>query len=331
MNFKSYIIENNYSLIEETKSILFYGENIGLKKKFKENIRNNNKKNKIISFLQDDILKNTNLLLNELNNLSLFEEKKIIFIDNVNDKILKIIEEHLDGTLNNQIFIFGDILDKKSKLRNYYEKSKSHGAVPCYADTTITIQKIIRDELKYFKGLSSLNLNIIMEACGNDRIKVYNEIDKIKSFFSDKNISTDNLSKLLNLPRTDDFNELKDVVIKGNKYETNKLLSSTVIEQDRAVYYLTLISQRFYKLLEIFKIKKGNNILDAVNSIKPPIFWKDKEIIINQAKLWNIRKIQVVLKKLFDVEILLKSSGNINKDLLIKKLLIDVCFLANAS
>ncbi len=330
MNFKSYLLEKNYSLIEKTKSILFYGENLGLKKFFKKFIIENNKNSKTVSFLQDEILSNTNLLFNELNNLSLFEDKKIIFIDNVNDKILKVLEEHLDGVPNFQLFIFGQILDKKSKLRSYYEKSNIYGLVPCYEDSVITIQKIIQDELKNYQGVSSVNINIILEACGNDRVKVYNEVDKIKSFFEDKKITTNNLSRLLNSPRVDDFNELKDVVIKGNKHETNKLLTSTIIDQDRAVYYLSLINQRFYKIIDIIKAKREGSIIETVNNIKPPVFWKDKQNIVDQVKMWNLKKIQIILKKIFDLEIILKSSSNINKNLLIKKLLIDVCYLANS-
>ena len=330
MNFKSYLVEKNYSLIEKTKSILFYGENFGLKKFFKSFIEKNNKSSKVLSFFQDDILGNENLLYSELENLSLFEEKKIILIFNANDKILRIIENYLEGNLNYQLFLFSEILDKKSKLRNYYEKSKIYGVIPCYADSEITIQKIIQEELKDYQGVSSLNLNIIMEACGTDRIKIYNEIDKIKSFFNDKKITTDNLSKLVNSPRVDDFNGLKDVVIKGNKHETNKLLTSTVIDQDRAIYYLSLINQRFYKLMDILKIKKGGNLVEAVDSIRPPVFWKDKQNLVDQAKVWNIKKILIILQKLYDFEIILKSNGNINKNILIKKLLIDVCYLANS-
>ena len=330
MNFKSYLIEKNYSQIEKIKSILFYGENIGIKKYFKKLIEKKNKGSKILNFLQDEILSNTNLLFNELDNLSLFEEKKIIFIENANDKILKIVENHLEGNLNYQLYFFSEILEKKSKLRAYFEKSKIYGSVPCYADNSITIQRILQEELKNFEGVSNVNLNIILESCNNDRIKVYNEIEKIKSFFQNKIIDSENLIKLVNSPKNDDFNYLKDAAIKGNKSETNKLLNTTIIDQDKSVYYLSLINQRLLKLIDILKIKRESNIENVINTIKPPIFWKDKQNIIDQVKIWNIKKIQIILKKLYEFEITVKSNGNISKDLLLKKLLIDVCDMANS-
>tara|TARA_B100001559_G_scaffold319933_1_gene330590 strand:+ start:1632 stop:2624 length:993 start_codon:yes stop_codon:yes gene_type:complete len=330
MNFKSYLLEKNYSQIANLKSSLFYGENIGLKRSFKNLIAANNKQAKIIIFLQDEVLNNTNLLFNEMDNLSLFEEKKIIFIENANDKIFRVLENYLERELNFHLYLFSEILEKKSKLRNYYEKSKIYGSIPCYADNTITIQNIIRDELKNYQGITSINLNIILEACDNDRIKVYNEIDKIKSFFIDKKLHTENLIKLVNSPITDDFNNLKDAALKGNKSETNKLLNSTIIDQDRSVYYLSLLNQRFNKLIDILKTEKGENIENKINNIKPPIFWKDKQNIIDQAKIWDIEKIQLIMKKLFELELTLKSNSNVNKGLFIKKFLVDVCFYATS-
>ena len=330
MNFKSYIIEKNYSQIENVKSVLFYGENIGLKKYFKKLIKINNKKSKIINLLQEEVLANENLLFNELDNLSLFDEKKIIFIENSNDKIFKIAENYLNGNLNYQLYFFSEILDKRSKLRDYFEKSKIYGSVPCYADNSITIQRIIQEELKGFLGVSSSNLNIILESCNNDRTKVYNEIEKIKSFFQDKKINSESLIQLVNSPKTDDFNELKDAAIKGNKPVTNKLLNTTIIDQDKSAYYLSLINHRLLRLIDILKNKREKNIESIINNIKPPIFWKDKQNIIDQSKVWNIEKIQIILKKSYDFETIIKSNGAINKNMLIKKLLVDVCNVANS-
>ena len=88
---KSYIIEDNIKLLKN-KFSLFYGENLGLINEFKSKI-SNNYNNKIIKFNQNDILENQSILLNEIENLSLFEDKKVFFLIDVNDKILNIIEE----------------------------------------------------------------------------------------------------------------------------------------------------------------------------------------------------------------------------------------------
>ena len=137
---KSYLIEQNINLLDK-KIFLFFGENLGLKNELKDKIILQNKESEIISFLQEEILKKEELLYNEIYNISLFEKKKIFFIDQVNDKLLNIIKEIEPRIDSQKIYLFSEILDKKSKIRDYFEKSKIHGAVACYADNELSIKK----------------------------------------------------------------------------------------------------------------------------------------------------------------------------------------------
>ena len=124
MIFKSYLVENNIKILDK-KLVLFYGENIGLKNDFKNNLLKVFKNDEIIRLNQEEIIKNKNKLFNEINNISLFEKKKTFLIENVNDKILEIlIELDTTGITDNKIYLFSDILDKRSKLRAFFEKSK---------------------------------------------------------------------------------------------------------------------------------------------------------------------------------------------------------------
>ena len=329
MNYKSYIIEQNIKLLNNHMT-LFYGENLGLKNDFKKNIKVNNQDVKIITFLQEEILKNENIFFNEILNASLFEKKKIYFIENVNDKILNIIENIEPKIDDQQIYLFSDLLDKRSKIRSYFEKSKKKIIVACYADNEITIKKIILNKLKGFKGLSAQNINMIIDSTNLDRIKLNNELNKIITYFTDKELNSDKLEILLDLKINDNFNILKDEALKGNKKQTNKLLSDTIIDEEKNVYYLSLINQRLNKLAETFVLEKKMNLEDAINMIKPPIFWKDKPTFFAQTKKWNSSKIQKVLNKTYDFEINIKSNGNVNKNILMKKLLIDICLVANS-
>ena len=330
MNYKSYLVEKDYSKLRDSKSILFYGENTGLKNYFKHLIKNNNNETSFINFSQDEILNNENILRRELDNSSLFEVNKIIFLERCNDKILKVLEEYFDLGFNFQTIIFADILEKKSKLRSVYEKSKTYASIACFPDSQITIQKIIFDKLKDFQGLTQININLIIESSNLDRVKLENEIEKITVYFLDKKIKTEKLIKLLNNSTNDDFNELKDEAIKGNRIKTNQLLNNTIIEPDKGVYYLALLNQRFIKLEEINSIKDNVSIEETINKIKPPVFWKDKPNLINQIKKWKTKNIKEALKNIYNLELKIKTNSSINNNILIRKLIIDLCNLANA-
>ena len=328
MIYKSYLVEENTDILKNNL-VLIYGENLGLINDLKSKILKKEQKNRILKFNQDEILKKENTFYEEINNKSLFEDKKVFFIDNVNDKFLKIVEQIRLLTNENKIYLYSDLLEKKSKLRNFFEKDKKTDIVPCYQDNEITIKKIISEKLKNYDGLTVPIINAIIESCGINRTKIRNEISKIKTFFNGSPLNYDNLSKLLNIKENDEFNFVRDSAIAGNKKKTGEYLDSTVFEIEKTTYYLSNLNQRLIKLREVVKSKK--NLEQSINEIRPPIFWKDKSTFLLQARNWNIKKLDEALKKVYNTEIRLKSNSDINRNTILKSLIIEICNLATAS
>lgn len=328
MIHKSYLVENNFNILQNNIA-LFYGENLGLQNDFKKNIKKVNKTNKILNYDQEEILKSSQNLFEELNNQSLFEDIKIIIINNSNDKILEIIKEANTTIKDNKIYLFGNLLEKKSKIRTFFEKENNFDIIPCYNDNKISLTRLIQKELKNYKGLSPNLINFISENTSFDRIKLKNEIEKIKTYFVNSDINLEELEKLLNLKEDIDFNDIKNHAICGNSKETNKLLATCFLDNEKSILYITLINQRLSKLNQIDLTEK--NLEKSINEIKPPIFWKEKPIFLTQAKLWNNGKLNKALSMTYACELRMKSSAEINKKIILKKLIIDVCNLANAA
>tara|TARA_Y100000768_G_scaffold387403_1_gene378563 strand:+ start:3868 stop:4854 length:987 start_codon:yes stop_codon:yes gene_type:complete len=328
MIHKSYLVENNFYTIRN-KIALFYGENLGLQNDFKETIKKLNLKNKVLNFDQEEIINSSTSFFNELNNQSLFENTKIIIINNTSDKILEIIKEAKKIVKDDKIYLFGNLLEKKSKIRNFFERENDLDIIPCYKDNIINLKKLIETELKDIKGLSPQIINFINESTSFNRVKLKNELDKIKTFFVNSTINLEELQKLLNLKEDDDFNDIKNHAICGNSKETNNLLSTCVLENEKVILYITLINQRLTKLNEIDL--KNKNLERVINEIKPPVFWKEKPIFLVQAKTWNKYKLYKALSMTYTSEIKMKSSSEIDKKILLKKLIIDICNLANAA
>jgi DNA polymerase III subunit delta len=328
MIYKSYEIETNINLLLKD-NFLFYGENLGLKNEFKNKIKINNKNAEVLIFTQDEILKNERLFYNEISNISLFQKKKIYFIEQSNDKILSLLQDIAPILNDQQLVVFSEILDKRSKLRNYFEKENNYAAVACYNDNEIIIKKIILKKLEKFKGLSAHNINMIINSCNLDRVKLNNELNKIITYFSNKIIEDGKLELLLNDKVNSDFNILRDEAFCGNKLKTNSLLSDTIIETEKNILYLSMINQRLNKLAETYILIENSNLEKAISMLKPPIFWKDKPMFIIQAKKWSLNKIKNILKETYLLEIEIKSNPIINKNILMKKLLVDICTQAN--
>ena len=325
MIFKSYLVESNLSLLKDKNIILLYGENNGLKDDIKKSIIEKNKNKEIIRLTQDDILKNNSLLDNEIMNLSLFDDKKIILIDNITDKSFSLIEKNVSQN-NCLICLFSGTLERRSKLRNLFEKEKALGLIPCYEDNEITLQNYIKKYLKNIKGLNQEIINFIINNSNKSRDKIKNELDKTAVYFMQKEINISELRQLLNLDENDDSQRLRDTAILGDKRLLNDLISKTQInEQDNMIYIRGLLNQ-FIKLAEILEINKTTkNLTKAIESLKPSIFWKDKPMVLGQANRWEINKIKTTINELTDAEILIKSSTDIKGSEITKKLLIDIC------
>ena len=328
MIIKSYLLEQSIEVIKNNVA-LFYGENLGLIQDFKTKIRKHYTKFSILKYTQDEILKNETLIYNEIRNESLFENNKIFFLDNANDKLLNFLEKILPFVSNNKIFLYSGILEKKSRLRNFFEKQKKVDIIPCYQDSQQTTKSLIVESLKGYSGLSSININIILNGCGTDRIKLRNEVEKIKRYFENKSIEKKELLKLLNLSENDNFNFVRDAALNGDKVSTNKLLENTNIEAEKSTLYLSSIASRISKIEEI--IKNNDDVEKSINLIKPPIFWKDKPNFIRQANIWDLQRIKKASNKIYDTEIQIKSNSISSKKLLLKKLIVDICNLATAS
>lgn len=333
MILKSYIIEKDHSILSKFKSVLMYGENNGIKDDIKEKILKDSKNSEVINLFHEEIYNNKKILDNFISNSSLFSKKKIIFIHEVSDKIFEEIFEALNDLKEDvKIFIFSNQLEKRSKLRAHFEKTKDLGIIACYQDNEITLRNYINSSLITYKGLTPEITNLIMINSNKDRKTIKSEIKKIKSFFNKKLINKIELEELLNIKTNSNFSEITDAALNGDKNSLNKLMGEVEFLQEETFFYLNLISNKIFKLLEI-KLNSTNpqNEIELVEGTKSKIFWKDRPIFLAQLKKWNHLKLEEALKKIIDIELAMKSNSLIKKDVLIKDLLIKLCGEASTS
>tara|TARA_B100001093_G_scaffold492857_1_gene534412 strand:+ start:10693 stop:11700 length:1008 start_codon:yes stop_codon:yes gene_type:complete len=328
MIIKSYIIEKNFNVLEKYSSVLFYGENNGLKIDIKNKIKINNKDCEIINLFEEEILRDESTLLNNLNNLSLFSKKKIIFLHEVSEKLfntlLPILEKKKEDV---SIFILSKALDKKSKLRSYFEKDQKLAIVPCYQDTEKTLQIYISEKLSSTRGVTPEIVNFIIKNSYMDRGIINNEIEKIKTFcLNNEKIEKEEIQNLLNIKNNESFEKLRDATLLGEKINVNILISEIQFQTEDLFFYINQLSLRLTKLLEIQNINENiKNYDESITQLKPKLFWKDIPIYIKQLKIWNIKDIMKAMNILGETELLMKKNSLIQNDIIIKNLLINIC------
>ena len=298
----------------EKKIYLFYGENAG----HKEEIINNFFKEKFedctYNFTEKEIINSLDNFYNQITSKSFFENKKLIIISHVTEKFINEIEDILKKKIEDIIFVLTTgILEKKSKLRNYFEKEKELAIVPFYKDDSKTLSEIARFFFKNKEIIASQEtINSIVEKSSGDRKHLRNELEKIESFLGDnKKITTENVLKLSNLSENYSINDLVNSCLSKNKKHTIKIINENIFSIEDCIIItrsLFFAANRLMKLVE--KKEENLNIDQIISSYKPPIFWKDKDIIKLQVKNWTLKNITNLIFKINNIELIIKKNSS---------------------
>tara|TARA_A100001011_G_scaffold370746_1_gene427370 strand:- start:1008 stop:2012 length:1005 start_codon:yes stop_codon:yes gene_type:complete len=333
MILKSFLVEKDLSQVDIYPMSLFYGENIGLKDDIKYEIKKKYNTFEQINFYQEELLKNNKLLDRHINNKSLFNEKKLIFINEVSDKLKNVVISIADNFADNvKIFLFAQNLEKKSTLRSLFERDKKIAIIPCYQDNHRTLSEYVKKKLKDYKGINQEIINLLIDNSGNDRKVLSNEMEKIKSLFSNKIVDGEKTLALLNNTYNLDFNDLRDSCLEGNKEKLNNNLGNVMLQNEDAYFYLNSLNSRVQKLDQLYRqYMNEKNMELALEKLTPKIFWKDKPIFLRQIKKWNLRKLEMAKKNIIDTEIKLKTKLNNYNGIIIKNLLVKLYRIASST
>jgi DNA polymerase-3 subunit delta len=318
--------EFNKVNLSTNKFFLLYGENSGFKdeiiKKIEKNFTNN-----IFRYDEKEILENKENFLNGILSKSLFENEKLIIVSRTTDKIKTLIEEIIEKNVEDITLIFiANLLDKKSKIRNLFEKGKKIICIAFYPDTHQTLNIIAGNYFKNKKiSISQEMLNLLIERSRESRQSLYNELNKIDNYCKNNNtISLEALIKLTNLAENYHVSELTDICLSKNTRRTAKILNENILSVEDTMLIMRTFLSKTKRLLKIQEeINKNKSIEIAIKDFKPPIFWKDKDAVKKQITKWTLPDLKKLIMEINDIELLLKKNSansiNILSDFILTK------------
>ena len=304
--------EINKINLDSNNLFLLYGKNEGFKNEVTKNILKS--RNNILYYEEKEILENEDNFVENLLTKSLFDDEKIIIIKRATDKILKVLEEITEKNIKDiKIILDADVLEKKSKLRSFFEKDKKLVCVPFYPDNNQTISKLAYNFLNNKKiSLSPSNINLIVSKCSGDREALINELQKIEYFGKNgKKINNENIAKLINLSENHSISELIDNCLAQNKKKIISILNENNFSNEDCIMIIRSFIMKAKKLLVLSKTFETNKNIDlTISSAKPPIFWKEKEITKQQIQKWKPKNIKNLIYALSETELQVKKNIN---------------------
>ena len=300
-------------ITDQNNFYLIYGKNEGLKNECISKILEPNNV-KVFNYDEKQIKDEVEAFYENILSKSLFESDKAVIINRASDKIHEIIKDLINRNIVNvKIIINAGLLETKSKLRSLFEKDRNLICIPTYPDTNETLSKL--SSLFFNKEkilISQQNINLIVEKCNGDRRNLYNELDKIKSYaVNKKKISSSEILKIINLSENYGLSELIDNCLAKNKNKIINILNENNYNADDCIIILRIFLSKAKRMLKLaVQFEQNNDINKTINSAKPPIFWKDKEIVKIQLNKWKSSKIKNLINNLNDLELKIKKNQN---------------------
>ena len=311
--------------ISKYKIYLFYGKNEGLQIDLIDKYFLNKFTGQINKYEENEFINNINNIYSEIQTKSLFQNQRIFIISRVTEKFLKIAEEISNINLDEIIIILKcSSLDKKSKLRNFFEKNDKFITIPVYEDNlnnllSITQQFLIHSKIK----LSKESINLIIGRASGDRNNLKKELNKIYNYsLTNNKIDFQTLEKLTNLAENHEVGDLINNYLSKNIKNVSKILNENSYTDEDCILILRTLLNKSKRLLEIMKKNDDVKNIDKVMlGARPPIFWKEKESIKKQVNSWEICDLKDKIYKINEIEALIKKNSknslNIVSDFLV--------------
>ena len=314
-------------ILTQQKIHLLYGENQGHLSDFVDNIFKKKFVDNIYQYEEPEVLNNEEIIFNEIQNKSFFEIEKLIIINRATDKIKNLIERINEKTINDvNIVLVSGVLEKKSKLRSLFEKDKKLIIIAFYKETE---QSLLNLAISFFKekniNISRQLINLIIKRAMNDRGNLKNELSKIEAYsLSKKEINEECILKITNLSENYGISALIDNCLIQNQKKIKEIINENNFSAEESIQIIRTFLMKSKRLQILIKeISKDRNIDSVITEAKPPIFWKDKEMVRQQLTIWNKDKILDLIKRINSTELLIKKNSinsiNILMDFIFKE------------
>ena len=317
MIFKSYetkkINFNNYPYL------LLHGKNEGLKNEIISDILKNQET--LTKYDEKEVLDNPEIFLENLLNKSLFEKEKIIIIKRSSDKIFSTLSKIIDKNPEDiKIIIDAESLEKRSKLRSFFEKDKKSACIPVYPDNDQTLSKIAYNYVKEKKlSISSSDINQIINRSNGERKVLMMELEKLENYSKyGKKITPNVVMQLTNLIENHSISELIDNCLANNERKTISILTENNFSNDDSILITRIFLNKLKKILILStNFQENKNIDLTIASAKPPIFWKEKDITKRQIMTLSPNRIKKIIYELNKIELDIKRNVHNSLNLLI--------------
>ncbi len=165
----------------------------------------------------------------------------------------------------------------------------------------------------------------LFELVGNELRQLENELQKIIAYTSEKEITPDTIRRVVGDIREHDIFELVDAISVGNTVDALRMLNQLLLEGEQPLKILAMMSRQF-RLLWKTKAHLAKQKTLPANQLagKVGVSARAAQVLQQQVQRFSQKQLKYGLKRLYDVDLALKSSAS-SPTILLEDVCIDLC------
>jgi DNA polymerase-3 subunit delta len=198
-------------------------------------------------------------------------------------------------------------LDGRSKLRAAFEKADLGAALPCYRDEGRDLQGLIQETLKA-QGLSVSReaLDYLGQHLGADRGVTRSELQKLALYKGSGEVQLEDARSCVGDSAALSLDDVAHAVADGDLAALERAFDRALAEGANPIQPLRATANHFKRL---HQVADARDVEQAVEKLRPPVFWKVKPRLTAQAKAWSPARLGEALDGLLEAEARCKSTG----------------------
>lgn len=228
------------------------------------------------------------------------------------DRLATAVERALDSGGDGVVIVVAGDLSPRSKLRKLCETAKNAGVIACYADDARAVDQVIRETL------SEAGLTIGREALaylaanlGNDRLVSRRELEKLVLYMAGAGpeVTLADAQACVG----DNAGRGADAVtqaLTGGDLRVLMEAYASALDLGEAPVGMLRMAQRLFQRLHLASeaVARGTRPEQAVENLRPPVFFKDKPLYIKALSSFSQARLGMALEILTEAERGCKSS-----------------------
>lgn len=271
--------------------------------------------------LEEENIKN---IIDDACTISLFEENKLIIIDNLNifltkqnDKTIQILEKFINNIDKSITMVFiSEKLDERKKIVKLLRKKAEIKECNKQKNISSVVKKMFDDYKIEYKSI-----DLLIKITGDDLGILSQEVEKIKTYKQDKIITEQDIIDIASTNNTADIFDLINYIVKKDKENSLNTYNMLIKQNEEPIKIIVTLANQFRLIYQSKELYKKGNREDTIADILKVHPYRIK-LALEKSKNYSSKVLLEYLLKLAELDKKIKN-GLIDKHLALELFILE--------